>query len=91
MRVGELRDALRECGEWDAKTLGKSKKKELVEMYEALERRRALGEVMRGVAEEEVPDPEREEGEEGRAYLKRLRIFQARESLPCWCMREKRD
>ena len=49
MRVGELRDALRECGEWDAKTLGKSKKKELVEMYEALERRRALGEVMRGV------------------------------------------
>ena len=53
MRVGELRDALRECGEWDAKTLGKSKKKELVEMYEALERRRALGEVMRGVAEED--------------------------------------
>ena len=57
MRVGELRDALRECGEWDAKTLGKSKKKELVEMYEALERRRALGEVMRGVAEEDEAPP----------------------------------
>ena len=45
---------------------------------------------LRGAAEEEVPDPEREEGEDERLYLKRLRIFQARESLPCWCIREKR-
>jgi len=53
MRVGELRDALRECGEWDDATLAKSRKRELVEMFQALERRRALGDLLRGVGEEE--------------------------------------